>query len=90
MFKEKLNDQEWSNSKRKMSRNDRVMSQFERLESKNKRNSKIMNFRLGIGKGQYLRAFPKHEGENLHTSIILEMNNPLHLNESECKSDRLN
>lgn len=60
-----------------MSRNDRVMSQFERLESKNKRNSKIMNFRLGIGKGQYLRAFPKHEGENLHTSIILEMNNPL-------------
>lgn len=53
------------------------MSQFERLESKNKRNSKIMNFRLGIGKGQYLRAFPKHEGENLHTSIILEMNNPL-------------
>ena len=56
------------------------MSQFERLESKNKRNSKIMNFRLGIGKGQYLRAFPKHEGENLHTSIILEMNNPLQLN----------
>ncbi len=55
------------------------MSQFERLESKNKRNSKIMNFRLGIGEGQYLRAFPKHEGENLHTSIILEMNNPLHL-----------
>ena len=53
------------------------MSQFERLESKNKRNLKIMNFRLGIGKGQYLRAFPKHEGENLHTSIILEMNNPL-------------
>ena len=60
-----------------MSRNDQIMSQFERLESKNKRNSKIMNFRLGIGKGQYLRAFPKHEGENLHTSIILEMNNPL-------------
>ncbi len=56
------------------------MSQFERLESKNKRNSKTMNFRLGIGKGQYLRAFPKHEGENLHTSIILEMNNPLHGN----------
>jgi hypothetical protein len=55
------------------------MSQFERLESKNKRNSKIMNFRLGIGEGQYLRAFPKHEGENLHTSIILEMNNPLQL-----------
>ena len=63
-----------------MSRNDRIMSQFERLESKNKRNSKIMNFRLGIGEGQYLRAFPKHEGENLHTSIILEMNNPLQLN----------
>ncbi len=60
-----------------MSRNDRIMSQFERLESKNKRNSKIMNFRLGISRGQYLRAFPKHEGENLHTSIILEMNNPL-------------
>ena len=63
-----------------MSRNDQIMSQFERLESKNKRNSKIMNFRLGIGEGQYLRAFPKHEGENLHTSIILEMNNPLQLN----------
>lgn len=62
-----------------MSRNDQIMSQFERLESKNKRNSKIMNFRLGIGEGQYLRAFPKHEGENLHTSIILEMNNPLQL-----------
>ena len=60
-----------------MSRNDQIMSQFERLESKNKRNSKIMNFRLGIGRGQYLRAFPKDEGENLHTSIILEMNNPL-------------
>ena len=56
------------------------MSQFERLESKIKRNLKIMNFRLGIGEGQYLRAFPKHEGENLHTSIILEMNNPLQLN----------
>jgi len=60
-----------------MSRNDQIMSQFGRLESKNKRNSKTMNFRLGIGKGQYLRAFPKHEGENPHTSIILEMNNPL-------------
>ncbi len=60
-----------------MSRNDQIMSQFERLESKNKRNLKIMNFRLGIGKGQYLRAFPKHDGENLHTFIILEMNNPL-------------
>lgn len=61
------------------------MSQFERLESKNKRNLKTMNFRLGIGEGQYLRAFPKHEGENLHTSIILEMNTPLQLSKKGAK-----